>query len=156
MASNHGATECFSGECGLCLNCTNNTENSFIKKEYKQTESLRRARDLYKLMGKKYSEEAKERYDKNLMKWCKKYNYKDPYCYGYSPEKILSDVCGYEQKFKIIQENHNKLCIHPYCKLIFYASSDWEHNKRYPLIPMYTNGRINICGPCIMNKSFIN
>ena len=33
MASNHEATECFSGVCGLCLNCTNNTENSFIKRE---------------------------------------------------------------------------------------------------------------------------
>ena len=23
------ATECFSGDCGLCLTCKNNTENSF-------------------------------------------------------------------------------------------------------------------------------
>lgn len=156
MASNYGATECFSGECGLCLNCTNNTENSFIKREYKQSESLRRARDFYKLMGKERFSEAKDRYDKNLMKWCKQYDYKDPYCYGYAPETIKLDIYSQNKQFKIIEKKHNNLCVHPYCKMIFFGSNEWEHKKRYPLIPMYTNNIITICGPCIMNKSFIS
>jgi hypothetical protein len=149
------AVDCFSGECGLCRTCVNNYAESFTKVEENKSEELRRAEDLYKLMGKKYVGEATDRYNKNLVKWCKRYGYTDPGCSGYAPP-IYRDTYG---KFKLIEKKHDYICSDPYCKMLYVASTSWEQKSRYPLIPMYTkedDNKLQICGPCIMNESFKN
>ena len=140
MASYPEATDCFSGTCGLCINCTKNTINSFKdinnQNHEPRSQDLRRAEDLNKLMGKKYVEEATNRYNKNL--------------------PIYRDTYG---KFKLIEKKHDYICSDPYCKMLYVASTSWEQKSRYPLIPMYTkedDNKLQICGPCIMNESFKN
>jgi hypothetical protein len=159
MAPYPEATDCFSGTCGLCINCTKNTINSFKdinnQNHEPRSQDLRRAEDLNKLMGKKYVEEATNRYNKNLVNWCKRYGYTDPGCSGYAPP-IYRDTYG---KFKLIEKKHDYICSDPYCKMLYVASTSWEQKSRYPLIPMYTkedDNKLQICGPCIMNESFKN
>ena len=139
--------DCFSGECGLCFNCVNTTEMVFNRKSFCKEklipEDLQRAKDLSKIIGKNYREEIKERKTKDLLKWCKKYGYKDPFCYGYAPEKI-TDL---KYKFKIVEEKHNLLCDNIYCKMVYEISSDWEKKTRYPIMPMYKPEGLNLCGP---------
>ena len=155
MASNSGATECFSGDCGLCNSCTNNSFQSFNSSN-NRCKLSDRSEDLYKIMSKNLKEEAGELYNKNLMNWCKKYQYKDPYCYGYAPE-IIKDDKG--DKYKIIEKNHSIICDHVYCRMIYHSSSSWLQGKRYPIIPMYSRQNeypLNLCGTCMTVESFRN
>jgi hypothetical protein len=156
------ATECFSGTCGLCIDCTNNTIDSFKdinnQNHELRDQGLRRADDLYKLIGKKYTEEIKERYNRNLLKWCKRYGYKDPYYNEYSPQTIEYTDASVPFKLKLIEERHAFICSDPYCKMLYVSSTSWEHKTRFPLIPMYTgrDNKLQICGPCMTNESFKN
>jgi hypothetical protein len=142
------ATECFSGDCGLCLTCTNNTEKSLknIKSDIK--EDLQRANDLYKIIGKKSAEEAREKYNKNLIQWCKKYGYKEPQHYNNCP-KIITDER--ENKYKLIKKKHSYICASPYCKMIYVSSNSWEQQTRYPIMPIYYRDNVQLCGPCMTN-----
>jgi len=148
------ATECFSGECNLCYNCCKNTEESFQNINHNKCENERRSDDISKLMGKKYVQEVKDRYNKNLKKWCKKYSFKEPFCYGYAPENITETFTGGNEKYKIIDRKHRFVCDNTYCKMMYYTSNNWEKNN-YSLLPIYKN--INdkyLCGPCLTNESF--
>ena len=150
------ATDCFSGDCGLCFNCGNTSEMSFNRKSFCKEkiipENLRRAKDLSKLMGKNYTEEVKERYNKDLLSWCKKYGYKDSFCYGYAPEKIINNDWGKVKTFTIVEQKHTLLCDNIYCKMVYEISSDWEQKTRYPIMPMYKSENLNLCGPCILKN----
>jgi len=149
---NHAA-ECFSGTCGLCNKCNINTGFSF--RGIKQKE-MKREEDLSKLIGKNNMEEMKDRYNKNLKKWCKKYGYKDPSCYGYAPEKINETFTGRNEKYEIIDKNHNHVCNNTYCRMMYISSTSWEQQKKYSLLPIYKNikGDKYLCGLCLTNDSF--
>ena len=149
-------TECFSGDCGLCNRCTDNTFDIFNKVEKNKCKSFDRGKDLYKIMGKNLTEEARELYDRNLIKWCKKYRYTEPFLYGYAPQ-IIKDEKG--NKHKLIEKKHSYICDHVYCRMIYHSSPSWIQNKRYPLIPIYTRqseNPLNLCGPCMTDESFRN
>ena len=150
------STECFSGECGLCKNCCQNTDESFQKIIHNKNEDERRSEDLSKMMGKNYVQEVKDRYNKNLKEWCKNYSFKDPYCYGYAPEIKSETYTGRNEKYKIIDKIHNHVCNNTYCKMMYTTSTIWEQEKKYSLLPIYKN--INkdnfLCGPCLTNDSF--
>jgi len=150
------ATQCFSDECGLCSNCCVNTMNEFKVSDIETKELLERGRDLSKLMGKQYVEEVKDRYNKNLKTWCIKYGYEDPMCFGYAPEEIKENFSGKNEKFKIINTKHNAICDDPYCRMLYFTSTDWEHKTRHSMLPMYNRERDNlkICGPCLTNDSY--
>jgi len=144
----HFPADCFSGECGLCFNCNNNTimscnRDSFTKENGNSYQ--RRAKDLYKMLGKKDVEEYTEYYNKKLFDWCKSYDYKDPFCYGYAPEKITYN----NKKFKLVEKKHSFFCDDIYCKMVYENTSPWEQDKRYPIMPIYKSENNNLCAICI-------
>lgn len=150
------STECFSGECGLCKNCCQNTEESLQKNIHNKPESERRSEDLSKIIGKNNVQEFKDRYNKNLKEWCKNYSFKDPFCYGYAPKNKRETFTGRNEKYKIIDKIHKDVCDNLYCKMMYTTSTSWEQEKKYCLLPVYKN--INeekyLCGPCLTNDSF--
>ena len=151
------AVDCFSGSCGLCKSCTDNYIQSLDKLEIKN-ELNKRGLDLYKMMGKNYVEEVNNRYNKDLKEWCKKYGYKDPFCYGYAPNTIKKDN---SLKFKLVENKHNYICENTYCRMMYESKTDWEKQKYYPNIPIYKrikekedkNGCNQLCCLCI-NRNF--
>lgn len=147
---------CFSGDCGICDNCSNNTRDSFSQKIDYSKHGCVRGDNLSKIMGPKYVQEFKDRYNKNLLRWAKRYQFKDPFCYGYAPQKIRSSCSGKSEVFHIIDETHSAICDHPYCKMMYSSSTEWEHMSKYPSLPMYTNENdsLQFCGPCMNNESF--
>jgi len=154
------ATECFSDTCGLCKNCTDNYINSLNKSDIKN-ELNQRGLELYKMMGKNYVEEVNNRYNKDLKEWCKKYEYKDPYCYGYAPNIIKTDKTGKVLKFEFIDKKHQYICDNTYCRMMYESKTDWEKQKYYPNIPIYKRikeegdkgGCNQLCCLCI-NRNF--
>ena len=140
--------DCFSGECGLCFNCENTTEMKFNRKSFnkeKKSPDEKRARDLSKMLGKKNVEEYTEFYNKKLFAWCEKYGYKDPFCYGYAPGRITYN----NQKFKLVEKKHSLFCEDIYCKMVYENTSQWEQNKRYPIIPIYKSENNTLCAVCV-------
>jgi len=136
-------SNCFSEDCGLCFNCNKNTIMNFNKES--AIKENKREKDLSKLLGKKNVDEYTEFYNKKLFDWCKRYDYKDPFCYGYAPEKTIYN----NQKFKLIEKKHSLFCDDIYCKMIYENTSPWEQEKRYPIMPMYQSENNNLCAVCI-------
>jgi predicted ATPase len=149
-------TICFSDECGLCGNCCQNTSESLSSKVDFSSQGAIYGENLSKMMGVKYVQEVKDRYNKNLKLWAKRYQFKDPFCYGYAPEKIKLLEGGNQVTFKIIDQAHSKSCIHPYCQMMYSSSTDWEKKTKYPNLPIYTNEHNTkyFCGPCMTDESF--
>ena len=107
-------------------------------------EENKREKDLSKFLGKKNIEGYTEFYNKKLFDWCKRYDYKDPFCYGYAPEKIKYN----NQLFKLVEKKHSFFCDDIYCKMVYENTSPWEQQKRYPIMPIYKNENKKLCPVC--------
>jgi ribosomal protein S15P/S13E len=144
-------SDCFSGECGLCFNCNKNSSMDLNRKLNESdmlsglSMSVRRSRDLLKYLGKKNMDEYTEFYNTKLFDWCKSYDYKDPFCYGYAPEKNTYN----NLKFKLIEKKHSLFCDDIYCKMVYENTSKWEQDKRYPIMPIYQYENKNLCAVCV-------
>jgi len=153
-------TECFSGCCGLCKSCTNNYIQSLDKLEIND-ELNKRGLELYKMMGREYVEEVNNRYNKDLKDWYKKYDYKDPYYYGSTPNIIRTEKTGELLKFKLVKNKHGHVCDNIYCRMMYESKTDWEKQKYYPNLPIYKREKINedkggcnqLCCLCV-NRNF--
>ena len=152
----YSTMECFSGECGLCRDCCVNTMTKFKYHDSVPNDLSERGNDLSKLMGKQYVEEVKDRYNKNLKMWCRKYKYEDPVCFGSAPEEIRENFSGKNEKFKIINKKHTSVCSDPYCRMLYFTSTEWEHKTRHSMLPMYNRegDNLKLCGPCLTNDSY--
>lgn len=130
---------CFSNNCGMCDNCCSNTIDKFNNKQFdKKEEENKRERDLSKLLGKKNIEEITKSYDKQMIEWCKKYQYIDPYCYGWAPEKIKKENYPENiQNYQLILNLHKENCDDLYCRMIYENSDSWTHKTRFPKLPLY-------------------
>jgi len=134
---------CFSGECGFCANCcANNCEKDNISK----VEDLRRAGDLSKFLGKNRVDKITMDYNKDLKRWCSERGFRNPNNTGSSKETILVKNGGVV--FNLVKEKHKLVCDDSLCKVMYVNCSERLHSTFYPSLPIYTNGKLNFCGPC--------
>jgi hypothetical protein len=135
------AAPCFSGTCGLCASCCRNTDSS------KLGEKERRYNDMTKLMGKTLIEEYRVIYTGRLNHWAKSRGYTDPQFPGIASKKVKYN----EEMFTLRQSNHNDVCDHPYCRVLYNSENEYTQKKRYVKYPIYkSNTRdIKLCGVCM-------
>lgn len=149
------ASNCFSGECGLCRNCCQNTQVGINTPL--DVDPLQKGADLSLFMGRKYVQEITDIYNKNLIRWSKKYGYKDPFCNGCAPQTISLEGTYGSESFAIIDHRHSEVCDNPYCKMIYVSATSWEHSSKYQILPIYvskSDRALKLCGPCMTNESF--
>jgi hypothetical protein len=147
-------TSCFSGECGFCANCCANCANSCAticatnceKDNVSKVEVLRRAGDLSKFLGKNRIDKITMDYNKDLKRWCSERGFRNPINTGSSKETIL--VKNGEVIFNLVKEKHKLVCDGSLCKAMYVNCSERLHSTFYPSLPIYTNGKLNFCGPC--------
>ena len=138
---------CFSGECGFCINCCANCcANSCEKDNVSKVEVLRRAGDLSKFLGKNRIDKITMDYNKELKRWCSERGFRNPNNTGSSKETIL--VKNGEVVFNLVKEKHKFVCEDSLCKVMYVNCSERLHSTFYPSLPIYTNGKLNFCGPC--------
>ncbi len=140
------ASPCFSGECGLCLNCSGNYETTM---SHKKSKSFMKREDLSKIYGKQNLEEYEKEYMQEMKELCKKRNYKNPEVRGTMPLKIIFQ----ENKYNFVPEYHDLVCDEPICQARYENSVDHIRNTHFNCIPMYQRekNKTNLCAIC-MNK----
>jgi len=131
------ASPCFSGQCGLCINCCGGIDRG------SNDHSDRRAKQLSLMMGKSQVEEYRNHYNKKLNSWCKNRGYRDPFDRGWAQNKI--------NKFTLAKDKHNLVCNDLYCKMLYHSANEWDQKKKYPNYPVYTNTEkdLSLCVLCI-------
>jgi len=137
---------CFSGTCGLCVNCGSNYMNR--EKEYTDEEWLRRSSDLSKFLGKTRVERLTMDYNRELNHWCKKRGYNNPVDSGFAEDHIIVG----NSKFSLIKNKHDIICSDSHCRVIYVSSHERINVTMYPTFPIYTNKErgISFCGPCLV------
>jgi len=134
---------CFSGDCGFCINCCSNYCD---KDNVSNVEVLRRSEDLSKFLGKKRVDRITMDYNKSLKVWCSERGYRNPRDTGSTKKTIL--VKNGEVKFDLVKEKHKLVCDDSLCRVMYVNCSERLHSTFYPSLPIYTNGKLNFCGPC--------
>jgi len=136
------ATPCFSGECGLCVNCCGGGSNDH---------NDRRAKELYLMLGKDPTEEYRKYYNIKLNTWCKNRGYRDSYDRGWAHDSIKINQSGITYEYSIPSDKHNLVCDDNYCKMLYHSSTEWDKKKKYPNYPIYRNDEKNLslCAICI-------
>lgn len=136
------AAQCFSGTCGLCADCCGYITTTDISNE-----KDRRYNDMTKLMGKTLIEEYRVIYMGRLNHWAKSRGYTDPQFPGIASKKVKYN----EEIFTLCQSNHNDVCDHPYCRVLYNSENEYTQKKRYVKYPIYKSDTrdIKLCGVCM-------
>ena len=152
---NRYTSPCFSGECGLCNVCCD-TDYNHISPE------VSRARDTKLFYGRNRMDEISNEYNKNLNLWCKERGYRNPQDRGWvkSSAKRFRKGSFEPIVFHLLTESHpTKICSDPRCRLISEEANEWNRDKTYSIIPLYSwkdNVRAcdkYICGVCFDTTS---
>jgi hypothetical protein len=135
------ATECFSGECGLCHGCSSPMAGEKLPDT--TPECLKRGKDT-SIFNETRIKGDYTLYFK-LLHGVKRVNTK------------IEDKYG--KKYKKIEGYHGAICDDPICKSFYVSSGDDIHTLIYPEIPMYTrvssgndNDMCQLCVLCVNNK----
>jgi len=134
---------CFSGDCGFCINCCSNYCG---KDNVSKSGAWRTTEDLTKFLGKNRVDRITMDYNKILKGWCSERGFRNPHDTGSSKETIL--VKNGEVKYDLVKEKHKLVCDDSLCRVMYVNCSERLHSTFYPSLPIYTNGRLNFCGPC--------
>ena len=147
MSKFTSATPCFSGECGLCIDCCGGTDH------YLTSHNDRRAKELYLMLGKNPTEEYRKYYNTKLNTWCKNKGYRDPYDRGWAHNTIKVNYSGTIYNFSLSEDKHNRVCDNHYCKMLYHSSNEWDKKKKFPNYPIYRNDdkNLSLCSICIDN-----
>jgi len=135
------AAPCFSGNCGLCSECTNT-----INKR-KENENIQRAQDYSKFWTQSQYLDELNAYSKEMNQWCKKWNYSSPINTGNAPRSIQKDGMNY----KLICKNHNIICDDIRCKSLYVSTHENIRRTMYPKFPVYkriSDTPCNLCSLC--------
>ena len=145
MSKFTSATPCFSGECGLCMNCCGGTDH------YLTSHNDRRAKELYLMLGKDSTEEYRKYYNTKLNTWCKNRGYRDPYDRGWAHNTIKVNYSGTIYNFSLSEDKHNRVCGNHYCKMLYHSANEWDQKKKFPNYPIYRNDdkNLSLCSICI-------
>ena len=140
------ASPCFSGDCGLCLNCSGNYETTM---SHKKSKSFMKREDLSKIYGKQNLEECEKEYMQEMKELCKKRNYKNPELRGTMPLKIMFQ----DNKYTFVSEYHDLVCHEPMCQARYENSVDHIRKSHFNCIPIYQRdkNKANLCAIC-MNR----
>jgi len=148
MKINRFTANCFSNECGFCSSCCDSESLS------DDSETIKRAKDLKKFMGRQRVDEENDHYNKTLKKYLKRYDYLNPSDSGFMPKRMnYGDNSDTEyNKYHLIQKNHESICNDPLCQVFYESSHDELKSSYYPKLPLYERVKDNkhyICIVCI-------
>jgi hypothetical protein len=142
---------CFSGECGLCVNCCGNYQSSPVLSE--ETSKTQRAQDHIKF-EKPQLEEMTQTYWKDLRKIYQEVAYSSPEEPGGLPrmyhiknEPFTSDIDTYET-YPLHRRNHDMVCHMPLCRMMYQNTHEYQR-KVYNVLPIYVGKHCNLCAPCV-------
>jgi len=139
------ATPCFSGQCGLCVNCCGGIDR--VSNDHND----RRAKELAIMMGKLQVEEFRNFYNTKLNSWSKNKGYRDPFDKGWAHDSIKKNHMEMVHKYTIPTDKHNLICDNLYCKMLYHSANEWDQKKKFPNYPIYKNHEKNLslCSICI-------
>ena len=129
---NHFTIECFSSNCGLCQYCCSYTSTSMdlLQKDNKK-DNLKRTKDLLK-----FNESIIQKYTEKYFQTLKSLKY--------TSEKSYNN-----DKFKLIEMPHKKVCQNPMCKVMYLASND-SQKIMFPKVPIYLRKKDEKCHLCLL------
>jgi len=141
----YSSAACFSGECGLCHECTSN-----VKEKPKRTEPMKDqlTEDLSKFFSSEDISNLSLAYNKRLNEWSKARSYKSPMDTGQAPKSVNY----HGETFKLVKVKlHEYVCDDPMCRVIHRSTHDAIKKRTYPKFPIYlrTDEECNLCGVCV-------
>lgn len=141
------ASPCFSGTCGLCLNCCGTI--ALHKTPPKQST---RAKDLYKFY--------KGTLDSDYDEYWKKLHYLKKSSYFTTPEtdSLLHKEYGISRYYdgeeyaktswKLLPSNQGEVCQMPKCQMFHEHTHEYKREPLYTNIPLYQSNT-TLCAVCI-------
>jgi len=134
---NHSTVECFSSNCGLCQHCCSYTSMELFQKDIKDNikdnkkDNIKRTKDLLK-------------FNESIIK-----KYTEKYFQTLKSLKYTSEKSYNNDKFKLIEIPHKKVCQNPMCKVMYLASND-SQKIMFPKIPIYLRKKDEKCHLCLL------
>ena len=152
MKNFSNAAPCFSGTCGLCVNCCGSYHAAPV---IANGSALEQNIDRSK-MWKNESETMTQEYWKDLRLVYQKYSYASPEEPGSLPRTLHVDNGPFTSKtYHLHQQKHEKVCHMPACQMMHHDMH--EHQRRiYQGVPVYAGTHCTLCYPCIRDMDRIH
>jgi len=146
MKTFSNATPCFSGECGLCVNCCGNYQCSPVISE--ETSKTQRAQDHVKF-EKAHLETMTQNYWKGLREIYKEVGYSSPEEPGGLPRTYrIHHESQLIDTYSLHRQNHDMICHMPLCQMMYHNTHEYQRGV-YRVIPIYVGKHCNLCCSCV-------
>jgi len=148
MKNFSNATPCFSGECGLCVNCCGNYQCAPVISE--ETTKTQRAQD-HITFEKPRLEGMTQDYGTRVRKIYEEAEYSSPEEPGGLPRtchvKTHPFIDTYETH-TLHRRDHDMVCHMPRCRMMHENTHEYQRNV-YRVLPIYVGKHCNLCAPCL-------
>ena len=140
------AAPCFSGDCGLCVNCCGNYQESPVITE--ESNKTQRATDHIKFT-KKDLEKTTQDYWKNLRTIYLETAYSSPEESGGLPRIYRIDNYPHSSDiYRLHKKKHDKICDMPMCQMMYHDTHEYQRSI-YNTLPVYVGKHCTLCAPCV-------
>ena len=153
MKTFSNATPCFSGDCGLCVNCCGNYQCSPVISE--ETSKTQRAQDHIKF-EKPQLEDMTQNYWKGLRTTYRETEYASPEEPGGLPRTYYVqthpfifdiDIDTYDT-YSLHRRTHDMICHMPLCQMMYHNTHEYQRGA-YRVLPIYVGKHCNLCCSCV-------
>ena len=140
------SSPCFSGECGLCVNCCGNYQCAPVISE--ETDKTQRARDHIKF-EKTHLEDMTQGYWKGLRKIYQEVEYGSPEEPGGLPSTYrIHNEPHSTDTYSLHRKTHDMVCHMPLCRMMYQNTHEYQRGD-YNVLPIYVGKHCNLCAPCV-------
>ena len=143
---------CFSGTCGLCLNCCGNYQT-----QRNNPPSNERGTDLLKFHKSASDGETMANTYWNRLNTLKTANYftkpseDSLLCKRFSIERQYNGetYLGGKRTLTLLKQNDGKRCMAPSCQILYEDTHEFQKNRLFADIPLYSDKHCVLCALCV-------
>lgn len=149
------SSRCFSGNCGLCIDCCGSVAN-----HVQSSNQSTRAKDLYKF-SKGTLDKDYDVYWRNMHKLKIHTYFTTPeneslLAREYGIERFYNDEVYAKTPWKLLTENKGKRCQMPQCQMFHEHTHEFNRNALFQNIPLYQSEHATICALCVRENGSKN
>ena len=143
------SSPCFSGECGLCVNCCGNYQSSpVVTEETDETDKKQRTYDQIKFT-KNDLEKITQDYWKGLRTIYQGIGYSSPEEPGGLPRNYNVDNYPHGSDiYRLHRKTHDKVCHMPLCQMMYHDTHEYQRTV-FKVLPVYVGTHCTLCAPCV-------